>query len=276
MRSKRFIAFLLLIIFLLLSIYTWNWRTGVLDRTSGIIGLELVAWISHPLLWTREQVHSTWEAYIDLRNVHEKNEELQATITDLHVELARLHEQASEVQRLRALYNFHPPGAWILEGGRVVAMRFGPQALVESLLVDKGTRLGIVPETPVITPQGVVGRVLRSSPSLANVLLITDPNSRVAILGRDHRTQGILVGQGPHQELQMQYVPLNDQLMVGEVLVTSGMDGIFPKGLPVARVKDIERPSTSLFQIVKAAPLVDLRNLEEVLLVVNLAPIGKE
>jgi len=275
-RPKRFIAFLLLIIFLLLSIYTWNWRTGVLDRTSSKLGLELIAWIASPLLWTREKLHSSWEAYIDLRDVHEENRKLQSRIRNLHITLSRLYEEASEVQRLRALHNFHPPAPWNFEGGRVVAMRFGPQALVDSLLVDKGTRHGAVPDTPVITPQGVVGRVLRSSPSLANVLLITDPNSRVAILGRDHRTQGILVGQGPHQELQMQYVPLNDRLLAGEVLVTSGMDGIFPKGLPVARVKNIERPNTSLFQVVKAEPLVDLRNLEEVLLLVNLATNGKD
>ncbi|WP_161794772.1 rod shape-determining protein MreC [Desulfonatronum thioautotrophicum] len=275
-RSKRFIAFLFLVIFLLLSIYTWNWRTGFLDRVTGTVGLEIVAWITSPLVWTSNQVRTTWNAYVALGDVHQENERLRAKITDLSLQLSQLHEEASEIARLRALHGFTPPQPWMLEGGRVVAMRFGPHALVESLLVDKGTRAGVGVDTPVITPVGIVGRVMRTSPRLSNVLLVTDPNSRVAIMGRNHRTQGILVGQGPQRNLQMQYVPLNDLLEEGEILVTSGMDGIFPKGLPVARVTRIERPSTSLFQEVEAVPLVDLRNLEEVLLVVNLTPVDAE
>ena len=267
---------MLLVIFLLLSIYTWNWRTGILDGITGKTGLEIVAWVSFPLRWTREQVRSSWDSYVNLGEVRQENERLWAKVTDLYLQLSRLHEEAAEVNRLRALHDFQPPEDWTLEGGRVVAARFGPHAVVESLLVDKGTRVGVVVNTPVITPLGVVGRVLRGSPTFSNVLLITDPNSRVAIMGRDHRTQGILVGNGPQRELQMQYVPLNDLLLEGEILVTSGMDGIFPKGLPVARVQRIERPSTSLFQVVEAVPLVDLRNLEEVFLMLNLTPVIEE
>ncbi len=267
---------MLLIIFLLLSIYTWNWRTGVLDGITGKTGLEIVAWVSLPLRWTREQARSSWDSYVQLGEVRQENEQLWAKVTDLYLQLSRLHEDAAEVSRLRALQDFQPPEDWLLEGGRVVAARFGPHAVVESVLVDKGTRVGVFENAPVITPLGVVGRVLRSSPSFSNVLLVTDPNSRVAIMGRDHRTQGILVGSGPQRALQMQYVPLNDLLGEGEILVTSGMDGIFPKGLPVARVERIDRPSTSLFQIVEASPLVDLRNLEEVLLVLNLTPVIEE
>lgn len=233
-----------------------------------------MAWVSLPLQWSRDQVRSTWGSYVHLREVHQENERLWNKVVDLYLQLSKLHEEAAEVARLRKLHDFQPPEAWTLEGGRVVAMRFGPHAVVESLLVDKGTRAGVNQDTPVITPKGVVGRVLRSSPSLSNVLLITDPHSRVAIMGRDHRTQGILAGQGPQRVLQMQYVPLNDLLEQGEILITSGMDGVFPKGLPVARVQRIDRPSTSLFQVVEAVPLEDLRNLEEVLLVLNVSPLA--
>lgn len=259
-----------------LSIYTWNWRTGVLDGITGKTGLEIVAWVTFPLRWTREQARSSWDTYVQLGEVRQENELLWAKVTDLYLQLSRLHEEAAEVRRLRVLHEFQEPDDWILEGGRVVAARFGPHAVVESLLVDKGTLVGVGPNTPVITPLGVVGRVLRSSSSLSSVLLITDPNSRVAIMGRDHRTQGILVGNGPQRALHVQYVPLNDLLQEGEILITSGMDGIFPKGLPVARVGHIDRPSTSLFQEVEASPLVDLRNLEEVLLMLNLTPVIEE
>ncbi|GAB6059606.1 hypothetical protein JCM31598_27230 [Desulfonatronum parangueonense] len=235
-----------------------------------------MAWVALPLQWTREQYRTIREKYIDLSEVRQENERLWLKVTDLYLQLSRLHEEAAEISRLRTLYQFQPPEEWTLVGGRVVAQRFGPHAVVESLLVDKGSRAEVHEGTPVITPLGVVGRVLRSSPNLSNVLLINDPNSKVAIMGRDFRTQGILVGQGPQNNLSMQYVPLNDLLEEGEILITSGMDGVFPKGLPVARVEHIDRPSTSLFQIVQAVPLVDLRNLEEVLLVLNISRFDEE
>ncbi len=230
-----------------------------------------MAWIISPLQWTREKHRYLWKTYVDLGEVRQENERLWAKVTDLYLQLSRLHEEVAEISRLRALYGFQPPETWTLAGGRVIAQRYGPHAVVDSLLVDKGTRVGVRDNTPVMTPQGVVGRVLRSSVHLSTVLLINDPNSKVAVMGRVHRTQGILVGQGPQSDLLMQYVPLNDLLEEGEVLITSGMDGVFPKGLPIARVERIERPSASLFQIVLAAPLVDLRNLEEVLLVLNIS-----
>lgn len=240
-----------------------------MDDIAGKSGMEVLAWIGLPLYWTREKVHSAWDRYIYLVGLRQENDRLRSKVADLYLQLSRLHEDAAEVSRLRVLHSFQPPESWMLEGGRVISHRFGPHAAGESLLVDKGTASGVAMNTPVITPQGVVGRVLRSSPQISQVLMITDPNSKIAVMGRDNRTQGILVGQGLTDFLQMQYVPLNDVLDEGEVLITSGMDGIFPKGLPVAQVQQIVRSSTSLFQTVQAVPLVDLRNLEEVLLVSN-------
>ncbi len=270
-RSKRLIIFLLLAVFCFLGVYTWNWRTGALDTFAERSGMEIVIWTGTPLLWAREKIQGVWKRYIYLVALRQENDRLRAKVTDLHLQLSRLHEDAAEVSRLRALHSFQPPEEWRIEGGRVVSYRFGPHAVVESMLVDKGIAANVHTNTPVITSQGVVGRVLRSSANLSQVLMITDPNSRISAIGRDNRTQGILVGQGPGDFLHMLYVPLNDILEEGEVLVTSGLDGIFPKGLPLARVERIIRSSVSLFQTVYAVPLADLRNLEEVLLVSNVS-----
>lgn len=238
--------------------------------------MELVTLIGKPLFWTRERVHFFWDRYVYLAGVRQENEMLRAKIVDLYLQLSTLHEEAAEIARLRAMHSFQPPEQWTVQGGRVISQRFGPHAVVETILVNRGTATGASPNTPVISPVGVVGRVLRSSPSTSQVLMITDPNSKIAVVGRTHRTQGILVGQGPDMPLQLQYVPLNDVLEEGEILVTSGMDGIFPKGLPVARVQGIFRSSVSLFQTVHAVPTVDLRNLEEVLLVFHDAQASQE
>lgn len=233
--------------------------------------MEIVTWVGTPFFWTREKIQDVWENYIYLVGLRQENDMLWTKVTDLSLQLSRLQENAAEVSRLRALYSFRPSEELQFKGGRVVSKRFGPHAVVESILVDKGTASGVRVDTPVITPQGVVGRVLRNSSNISQVLIITDPNSRIAAMGREHRTQGILAGQGPDDFLQLQYVPLNDILEEGEVLVTSGMDGIFPKGLPLARVERVIRSNVSLFQTVYAAPLVDLRNLEEVLLISNVS-----
>ncbi len=238
--------------------------------------MELVALIGKPLLWTRERVHFFWDRYVNLVGVRQENDKLQAKIVDLYLQLSKLHEEAAEIARLRELYSFQPPETWDVQGGRIVSQRFGPHAVVETILINRGTATGVSPNTPVISPLGVVGRVLRSSINTSQVLMITDPNSKIAVVGRTHRTQGILVGQGPGMPLQLQYVPLNDVLEEGEILVTSGMDGIFPKGLPVARVHGIFRSSVSLFQTVHAVPMVDLRNLEEVLLMSRVAQASQD
>ena len=118
----------------------------------------------------------------------------------------------------------------------------------------------------MLTPDGLVGRVIRVGASVSSALLVTDPNSRVPVLGRKHRSVGILFGQGPKNELILRYANQNAPLEAGEVLVTSGQARIFPKGLPVARVTRVDRSEIDLHLFVTARPLVDLDRLEEVLL----------
>lgn len=190
--------------------------------------------------------------------------------------IARLYEESAEARRLRGLLEVSPPEPWDMAGARVIAHRLGPNAALETVLVDKGSLTGAVLNTPVITPAGVVGRVVRVSAHSANVLLLTDPNSRISVIGRDSRTPGILCGTGAEGVLELLYVPLNAPLKAGEILVTSGLAGIFPKGLPVARVSRIELSDISLFQTVTAEPLAYPRRQEEVLLLQVSAPAEEE
>jgi rod shape-determining protein MreC len=106
------------------------------------------------------------------------------------------------------------------------------------------------------------------------VLLLSDPNSRVSVMGKDNRSQGIVVGQGRGRNLKVEYIKLNAPIEPGEMLVTSGLSGIFPKGLPVARVKTVHRSDISLFLSITAEPLVDVNKLEEVLLLKRMTLAG--
>jgi rod shape-determining protein MreC len=267
MRSKKgIVAILLLALFLYLSLYAWNARTGVLDDMASRSGLEFVGLVIKPGQWVADQSVALWKRYIYLLDLRRENDALRAHLDEMTLELAQTREQAAEVERLRRLLSFAPPQDWDGVGARVVAHRMGPNAVLDSVTIDKGTLGGAEVNTPVATPDGLVGRVLRSGLSVSTVLLITDRNSKVPVLGRTHRTSGVLTGLGPGRPLEVRYVPLNAPVDVGEILITSGLAQIHPKGLPVARVVAVERSDISLFLTVLAEPLVNLPDLEEVLL----------
>jgi len=249
-----------------LSLYTWNARTGVLDGLASHSGLEFVGWVLKPGRWIADQADLTWRRYIYLVGLREDNEALRLRLDSLTLDLAKNRELAAEALRLRELLAFAPPEEWTSSGARVIAQRLGPNAALNTVVVDKGTLADVDVNTPAITPVGVVGRVLRSGLTASNLLLLTDHNSKIPVLGENHRSTGILTGTGPNNPLDVRYVPLNAPIDEGELLITSGLAGIYPKGLPVARVTSIERSEISLFLTVKAEPLVDLRNLEEILL----------
>ncbi len=253
-------------LFLYLSLFTWNLRTGYVDSLAAHVGLEFVGTILKPGKWVRQQVVEFWDHYIDLVDVRRRNDELEASLREAMFAVAAVREDEAELQRLRALLTLAPPEGWARLGARVIAHRLGLQAELESILLDKGYLQGGDVRTPVVTHRGVVGRVFRAGPYSSSVLLVTDPNSRIAVLSQNTRTPGVVMGTGARRLLEMRYVSINAPLAVGELLVTSGQAGAFPKGLPVARVVSIEYSDLSLFQKIMVEPLADLENLEEVLL----------
>lgn len=219
-----------------------------------------------PGVLVSETVTTAWRRYVYLVGLSEENEALKKEVHTLSLELMALREDAAESARLRTLLSFKPPPAWRQLGARVVAQRLGPHSVLESLLVDQGHLDGVRENTPAITPQGVAGRVLRVSPSAATVLLLVDANSKIAVMGQESRAAGILEGRGVDQLMELSYVPLTSEVQEGERLVTSGLAGVFPKGVPVAEVVSVSRSDISLFQKVLARPYVDVTKLEELLL----------
>lgn len=238
----------------------------MLDSLTANTGLEFVSWVLRPGKWIADKSTGLWRDYFHLVAVQQENRRLKAQVDKLSLDLSGLREEAAETGRLRHLLDYSPPRQWTVQGARVIAHRLGPAGALDTVLVDKGSLDGVAVNVPVATPWGVAGRVLRVAMQAATVLLVTDPNSKIPVVSRTHRTTGILAGQGQGEDLEVLYVPLNAPLDVGEVLVTSGLAGIFPKGLPAAEVTGIERSDISLFLTVRARPLVDYNSLEEVLL----------
>jgi rod shape-determining protein MreC len=263
---RRFLFFPVILLFLFLGLFTWNQRTGRLDALTVNIGLEVTGAVLNPVVWLHNQIRVFYAHYFDLVGIREANDVLKAEVERMRGELRTLAEDQAELHRLRALLTLPDADVWKPIGARVIAGRIGPNAALESVTISRGYLSGGAPGAPVVTNLGVVGRVLRASPNTATVLLLTNPGSRIAVLSQQTRTPGILTGRSIRMPMEMRFVTRNYTVHPGEILMTSGLDGAYPKGIPVARVLSVAPSNFSQFQDVFAEPLVDTERLEEVLL----------
>ena len=274
-RFKYLLLFFFLPLFFYFSMYTWNWKTGYLDRLAAMTGLDVAGWVMAPGRWLQSNVEEFWTRYVYLVGVRQENEDLTQRVRELELELARISEKAKSADRLTSLLRFSPEASWTKRGARVIGQRLGPNAILDTLLLDLGTAHGIRANDPVISPRGVVGRIFRPGLHFSTVLLLSDATSRIPVITSDGRVPAIVQGQGPGAFLEVKFIPRNDPVSPGELLISSGQGGVFPKGIPVARVVEVTPADVSLFQKVYAEPLLALRNYEE-LLVLSRADAGGE
>ena len=252
--------------FCFLALYTWNARTGYLDAAVEKSGLEVTGYLIRPGAWAKEKVQDYWQRYFALVDVAEENIRLHDELRKTAEYLAQAREEHAELLRLRALFGIQPPVGWTRLGARVLSGRFGPGAALESVMIDRGYASGAPPGTPVVTHMGLAGHVFRAAPQSSTVVLLTDRSFRAAVVTQEGRISGVIAGSGAQSPLELRYVAQNTPLHIGDILVTSGLDEEFPKGIPVARITRISAGSENLFQVVEAEPLVVLDKLEEVVL----------
>ncbi|MDR1856088.1 MAG: rod shape-determining protein MreC [Desulfovibrio sp.] len=269
LRRLLILAGLLLVLFL--GMYTWNQRTRTMDGIAINFGMEIAGTMLGTIDAIKHSLEEYWDRYFDLVNVRKENEDLRAEVAAIKARLRDNAEDLRELARLRTLLRVPAMAGWRPLGARVLSGRFGPNAVLETVTINRGYVTGGRPGTPLVTQNGLVGRILRASPHAATAFLVTDPGSRVAVLAQQSRANGILVGRGTENTLEVNFVRPDDGLTQGEVLLTSGLDGKYPKGIPVARVLTVERSNYTQFLTIEAEPIVDMRQLEEVLL---LEPTG--
>lgn len=259
------------LLILFLSMYTWNKNTHVLDDFSTDVGLELTGGIITPIRYVQDKVTAVWKRYVYLVDVNEKNAQLEARVRDLEARLLAHKEDMAELARLRELLQLPVDESWTPVGARVLAGHLGPNSLLDSITINRGYATGARPGTPIVTHKGLIGRVLRASPHTATALLLTNPGSRIAIFTQESRTAGILTGEGTNKNLAVRYMQRDTKAKPGEILITSGLDGKYPKGIPVARVISVAPSNYTEFMTIYAEPLVDMQHIEEVML---LEPTG--
>ena len=194
--------------------------------------------------------------------------DLDAESRRLRAELAGVEELQRENQRLRRLLGFVEEQPRRSVAARVIAE--DAASWFRTIEIDRGYEDGITEGLPVVDAAGLIGRVVRTTAHSSRILLITDASSAVAVLVQDQRIRGVCRGQGG--ALALDFALVQDPIQIGDGVVTSGLGGVFPKGLVVGYVRSVHREQFGLFQTVEVEPAVDFAHLEEVLVLLKDAP----
>jgi rod shape-determining protein MreC len=214
------------------------------------------------MAWTEE----LWSNYFFLVNVRRENADLRKELNALKMENSRYRESLFTYQRLKALLQFKQSINIPAVAAQVIGL--DPTGWFRSVIIDKGTRAGIRMDMPVVNASGVVGRVVSVSPHYAKVLLLTDQNSAVDSLIQRSRDRGIVRGLSA-DTCALDYMIKTSDVRVGDTVVTSGLGGVYPKGIPIGQVVSLEDSPGDLFRHIIVKPAVDFSRLEEVLVILR-------
>jgi rod shape-determining protein MreC len=214
-------------------------------------------------------LRETWRHYFALQNTSRENEQLRRENDELKMQVNQLQSKAIEADRLALLLNFHKSHESVpMLGARVIATSAGTASA--TIMLDRGSKDHIKKNMGVITPEGVVGKVVEVYDNTSEVLLLTDKDSGVGAMLGNSRVQSPVGGAG-EPLLVMKYVANDDTVNVGERVVTSGMDKIFPRDLPIGTITEI-KPGNP-FKSIRIHPSANLERLEEVIVLLTLQPL---
>ena len=228
----------------------------------GVIFLEVVTPVANLSGAITTNLADVWSSYVDLVGVREEREWLRERVRDLEREVDDNLEIQQENQRLKALLDLREA-----LGGMPIAARvtgIGASRLFHTATLDRGTSQGILEGMAVLAQDGVVGRVVATSPNASRVLLLEDPASGVEAIIQRSRARGILEG-GSEGRFHLKYIKPGEELRIGDRVVTSGFDQIFPRGIALGEVVALRTAPDGLFQTAEVLPAVDFGKLAEVL-----------
>jgi rod shape-determining protein MreC len=262
-KSVIFVVFLLIIALVMLSYNAKYYTGGGVFRK---IVLEAAAPMQNAMSLSIKSVSGAWQRYIFLVGLEEKNKNLNKKIDELEAEIILYKEGYLVAQRLSKLLVLKNDYNYQFVSALVVARE--QASLSKTILINKGSVDGLKVGMPVIAPPGLIGRLIDVSWHVSKVLLLIDESSNVDATLQRTRLQGIIRGAGFRGGI-LKYIIKNQDVKQGDTVISSGMGGVFPKGLLIGKVSGIEKPDNDLFLKINVAPFVDFSQLEEVLILVS-------
>jgi rod shape-determining protein MreC len=217
-------------------------------------------------------IQGTFQQYVFLVNVEKENRKLKQKVAELEAESHHMKEIRLANERLRNLLQFREKNSPSMVGAEVIGQ--DPSSWFKSVTIDKGERDGVKQGMAVVSPTGIIGRILKTAPHYATVLLITDYNSAVDSIVQRTRAKAIVEGKGENR-CQLKYLLRTEEVAVGDAVVTSGLGGNFPKGLMVGEIKKVDKKGHGVFQYAELVPSVDFTELEEVFVIMEPLPSSR-
>lgn len=269
-RIKKFWIWILLIFISILFLSSNLGRPRSWNPLNKLV-IEVLAPIQKLINTSTTFTEDLWYKYFNLVNTHKENKKLKAEINRLKMEYSQYDEMLATNKRLQLLLNFKNTTEQRILAAQVIGR--DPSVWLQSIFIDKGQNSGVDTNMPVVNAEGVVGHVVSFSKKYSQVLLINDQNSAVDCIIQRSRESGIVKGLASKQCI-LDYVLKSSDVRNGDVVVTSGLDSVFPKGIPVGEVTDVKDIPGELFKSIRIKPFVDFSKLEEVLIILKEDPLS--
>jgi len=232
-----------------------------------IVGFSALAGIDEIFASSANAVGSVWSRYISLRDTEEENADLRESIAQLELQLQQQNALARQARSLHRLLELRNSSEVLTLPAQVIAVDATPW--FRTFTVNRGTRDGVQQDFAVIAPNGVVGRVIGTpGPWASKVQLLSDRNAAAGALIDRTRVAGVVIGVDGQSLLRMDYVSNLEDVRIGDAVVTSGTDGIYPKGFVIGTVRNVQR-GEDLYKTILLEPAVEFGNLENVLIVLD-------
>lgn len=249
------------------GLFSKNWRTAHFIFLGLLIVTLLIRDLGVSLVFSEAALNTVYYPFTQARmfvnnllNVNEENKRLREALVDASIRVTLLEEAGRENIRLRSILGFEPPLGYSLLPAKVLAVS-GPRLPI-SAVINKGSINNVEPSEPIINEEGLLGRVSSVSETHSTIQLLTDPANRVAVRIAESREMGIAKFV-PSQGLIVDNIPAQGDVKQGDLVLSSGLGGVYPPGLVVGTVIAVERPKQDPFLIVRLAPAADFNSLDE-------------
>jgi rod shape-determining protein MreC len=269
MFSKKMVMIVVVIVLIVVNIIllsVFN-RRYISYYRPGRIAISLIAPFQKASTSSIRFVRDIWRHYFFMVNVTKENDNYRKALNKAFENNIQLKELKLSNYRLRNLLNFEKTITDRVLSAEVIGK--DPSPWFKTVLIDKGKNDGVETGMAVVVPKGIAGQITDVFANYSKVLLIIDHNSAVDALVQNDRARGIIKG-GTAEQCFLKYVLRKHDIKIGDIVVSSGLDGVFPKGLAVGYVSGVIKPKSGIFQEVTVTPYVDFEKLEEVLIVLNL------
>ena len=260
-RTPLLLVLTLLLVFTVLSLSLKS--SPALRKVQGLV-VSMTAPGLEGLEYVGRSAKQLWLGYFYLMGVRRQNAELQRQLEEYKQREVRFQEAEQALTRLETLLDLKRQVALPVIGARVIA--YDPTLWSRSAIINQGKAQGVKEGLPVLAPQGIVGRIVGVYPEYSKVMLIVDRKSGADAMVQRTRVRGVLKGKGGNR-CSLEFVPKSADVQVGDLVLASGLVGLYPKGLVFGKVTEANKKNPGVFQEIEVTPNVDLSTLEEVLVV---------